>query len=60
MYRGPAPIQHSIMNGDTETGVCVISMMEKSMGIDAGDIWARSTVVCIPEISENGTGIMSL
>jgi len=42
----PRPCSHptSIMNGDTEAGVCVISMMEKSMGIDAGDILARSTV----------------
>ncbi|EAU89550.2 methionyl-tRNA formyltransferase [Coprinopsis cinerea okayama7 len=47
-YRGPAPIQHSIMNGDPETGVCVIEMLDAvkkdavspKAGIDAGDIWA--------------------
>jgi len=26
-YRGPAPIQHAIMNGDTETGVCILEML---------------------------------
>ncbi|KAF5311162.1 hypothetical protein D9619_007829 [Psilocybe cf. subviscida] len=38
-YRGPAPIQHSIMNDEKETGVCVIQMLKKSEGIDAGAIW---------------------
>ncbi|TFK26147.1 hypothetical protein FA15DRAFT_667825 [Coprinopsis marcescibilis] len=27
-YRGPAPIQHSLLNGDHETGVCVIEMLD--------------------------------
>ncbi|RDB30112.1 Methionyl-tRNA formyltransferase, mitochondrial [Hypsizygus marmoreus] len=43
-YRGPAPIQHSIMNGDKETGVCVIEMLKFKEGIDAGAIWGRSRV----------------
>ncbi|KAL0062672.1 Methionyl-tRNA formyltransferase [Marasmius tenuissimus] len=38
-YRGPAPIQHAILNGDKETGVCVIDMLTKKEGIDAGSIW---------------------
>jgi len=38
-YRGPAPIQHTLMDGKAETGVCVIEMLQKSKGIDAGKIW---------------------
>lgn len=44
-YRGPAPIQHSIMNDEKETGVCVIQMLKKSEGIDAGALWGCSKVV---------------
>ncbi|KAF8155779.1 formyl transferase [Crassisporium funariophilum] len=38
-YRGPAPIQHTLINGEKESGVCVIQMLKKSQGIDAGAIW---------------------
>ncbi|KAK2461195.1 hypothetical protein APHAL10511_006722 [Amanita phalloides] len=41
-YRGPAPIQHAIMNGDTETGVCIIQMLERKAGIDAGAVYGCS------------------
>lgn len=34
-YRGAAPLQHTIINGETESGVCIIQMDE---GIDTGDI----------------------
>lgn len=34
-YRGPAPIRTAIMNGDTESGVCLIRMTAE---LDAGDI----------------------
>ena len=34
-YRGPAPIQWSIINGDPETGVTTMKMVEE---LDAGDI----------------------
>lgn len=34
-YRGAAPIQHAIMNGETETGVCLMKM---DVGMDTGDI----------------------
>lgn len=34
-YRGAAPIQHSILNGDNETGISLIYMVNK---MDAGDI----------------------
>ncbi|KIM91582.1 hypothetical protein PILCRDRAFT_83759 [Piloderma croceum F 1598] len=39
-YRGAAPIQHAIMNGDRMTGVCVVEMLARKEGIDAGRIWA--------------------
>ena len=35
MYRGAAPIKTAIMNGDTESGVCLIKMTDE---LDAGDI----------------------
>lgn len=48
-YRGAAPIQWSILNGDEETGVCVMQMEE---GIDTGDILlVRKTPIDINETS---------
>lgn len=48
-YRGAAPIQWSILNGDEETGVCVMQMDE---GIDTGDILlVRKTQIDINETS---------
>ena len=44
-YRGSAPIQHTLMNGEKETGVCVIDMLRFKEGIDTGSIWACSRVV---------------
>ena len=44
-YRGAAPIQHTILNDEKETGVCVIEMMERKKGIDAGNIWGMARVV---------------
>ncbi|KAL9710241.1 Methionyl-tRNA formyltransferase [Leucoagaricus gongylophorus] len=43
-YRGPAPIQHALMRGEKEIGVCVIGMLPvrkkgNNGGIDAGDVW---------------------
>ncbi|THH17603.1 hypothetical protein EUX98_g9096 [Antrodiella citrinella] len=45
-YRGAAPIQHALMDGRKDTGVCVIEMTQRKEGLDAGDIWgvARSRV----------------
>ena len=40
-WRGAAPIQRSIMAGDTETGVCIIQLTEE---LDAGDILAMETI----------------
>ncbi len=40
-YRGPAPIQWTVLNGDTETGVCSMYMAE---GMDDGDIICQRRV----------------
>lgn len=49
-YRGAAPIQWSILNGDTQTGVTVQQMDE---GIDTGDIlFVEKTPIEINETSE--------
>ncbi|NLY71781.1 MAG: methionyl-tRNA formyltransferase [Clostridiales bacterium] len=42
-YRGPAPIQHAILSGDSETGVTLMYMAE---GMDTGDmIDTRTTLI---------------
>lgn len=40
-YRGGAPIQYSIINGDQETGVSIIYMVKK---MDAGDIISKRAI----------------
>jgi len=45
-YRGPSPIQYSIMQGDVETGVCIIQMDE---GCDTGDILLSKKVALGPK-----------
>jgi len=40
-YRGAAPVQRSILTGDTETGVTIFQMDE---GMDSGDILIQRTV----------------
>lgn len=47
-YRGPAPIQWAILNGDKTTGVTIMYLNEK---MDAGDIITQKEV----EIEENET-----
>lgn len=37
-WRGAAPIQWTIANGDKETGVSVQRLVEKTKGIDGGEI----------------------
>lgn len=48
-YRGAAPIQWAILNGETETGVTIMQMDE---GIDTGDMLLKQTV----PISDRETG----
>lgn len=45
-YRGGAPIQHAVMNGDQETGVC---LMEMTKAMDAGKIYACRHVSIGPD-----------
>ena len=44
-YRGAAPIQYALMNGDTETGVSIQKMVKK---MDAGDLVHFHTVTISP------------
>jgi methionyl-tRNA formyltransferase len=48
-YRGAAPIQYALWNGDTETGVSIQKMVKK---MDAGDLVHFHTVPISP--TENG------
>jgi methionyl-tRNA formyltransferase len=45
-YRGAAPIQWAILNGDTETGVTIMKM---DVGLDTGDIIATRRTPIQPE-----------
>jgi methionyl-tRNA formyltransferase len=50
-YRGAAPIQWAILNGDSETGVTIMRINEQ---LDAGDILAQSTTPIHPtETAQN-------
>lgn len=44
-YRGPAPIQHAIADGQSETGVSVLNIDPFSRGVDSGDVWGSRAVV---------------
>lgn len=45
-YRGAAPIQRAIMNGETQTGVSIMKLDE---GMDTGPIYAQSVVPISPD-----------
>lgn len=45
-YRGPAPIQWAIMNGETKTG---ITIMKTDIGCDTGDIYFSRELSIEPE-----------
>lgn len=45
-YRGGAPVQYAIMNGDSETGISLIYMVKK---MDAGDILAQKAISVQPD-----------
>lgn len=45
-YRGAAPIQWAVINGETETGVTTIRM---DPGMDTGDILLQETTPILPE-----------
>ena len=44
-WRGAAPIQHSILAGDTETG---ITLMNMDVGMDTGDMLYKRSVLITP------------
>jgi methionyl-tRNA formyltransferase len=46
LYRGPAPIQNAILNGDQETGVTIMLMDEE---MDHGPILAQKTLAIKPD-----------
>ena len=48
-YRGAAPIQRAIINGEKVTGITIMNM---SAGMDEGDILAQKKVVIDPEDTE--------
>ena len=50
-YRGGAPVQYSIMNGDDKTGVTIIYMVKK---MDAGDMLAQAELK-IESTDDTGT-----
>ncbi|WP_028951285.1 methionyl-tRNA formyltransferase [Sulfurihydrogenibium subterraneum] len=45
-YRGSAPIQRAIMDGEEETGVCIMEIVKE---LDAGDVYACRKVKILPE-----------
>lgn len=49
-YRGGAPIQRAIMNGDTETGITIMYMAKK---MDAGDMIAQKAIPILPEDNQD-------
>jgi methionyl-tRNA formyltransferase len=58
-YRGAAPLQRTIINGDLETAVCVIQMDE---GLDTGDIILQqnfdiSATITFQELHDNCSNI---
>ncbi|MFS0688148.1 methionyl-tRNA formyltransferase [Sporosarcina sp. 179-K 8C2 HS] len=51
-YRGGAPIHQAVIDGETETGVTIMYMVEK---LDAGDIISQTKV---PITKDDNTGIL--
>ena len=45
-YRGAAPIQRAVMNGDTETGIAIMRM---EAGLDTGPVYAVRTLPIGPD-----------
>jgi methionyl-tRNA formyltransferase len=63
-YRGAAPIQHAILNGDAETGVTIMKM---DAGLDTGDILTQERTLIVPDddsqslhdrLAEMGAGLL--
>ena len=50
-YRGGAPVQHALLNGETATGVSVMTMVR---AMDAGPVWAQEAVAIGPDDTSGG------
>lgn len=44
-YRGAAPIAHALLNGESETGICLMKM---EAGLDTGPVFARLATAITP------------
>lgn len=42
LHRGPSPIENSILNGDTETGVSIMLLANE---VDAGDVYDQAKII---------------
>lgn len=40
-WRGAAPVERALLEGDTETAIAIMSVVE---GLDEGDVWAKTIV----------------
>ncbi|QBF34996.1 methionyl-tRNA formyltransferase [Mycoplasmopsis phocirhinis] len=49
-YRGAAPVQYSVLNGDKKTGISIMEMVKE---MDAGDVFVQAEV----EISDDDTSL---
>jgi methionyl-tRNA formyltransferase len=45
-YRGSAPVQRALENGDTKTGITIFEIVKK---MDAGDIWTQKEIDIFPD-----------
>jgi len=49
-WRGASPIEHTLLNGDTETGITIIKLIEK---LDAGPIIAQKKIPVVENINKD-------
>lgn len=54
LYRGGAPIQRAIMNGDSKTGITIIEMAKR---LDAGKMYAKRECSILP--TDNSTSLFN-
>jgi len=45
-YRGAAPVQRALENGESKTGITIFEIVKK---MDAGDIWAKKEIDILPQ-----------
>ena len=49
-WRGASPIEHTLLNGDTETGITIIKLIEK---LDAGPIIVQKKISVVENINKD-------